>query len=48
MHLTIAEIMQRYEKLKRDIASGIDYKLVDAIEGQNWLDINEARIKGAK
>jgi len=41
-------IIERYLKARADIALGIQTGRVDPILGQNWLDINEARMQEAK
>lgn len=43
-----AEALKQYKKLRADITLGMDTGRVDPITGQNWLDINEARMAGAR
>ena len=46
--LILAPVLRRYLQLRADVQLGIETGRVDPILGQNWLDINEARMKGAK
>jgi len=42
--LVLMAILKRYLKLRCEVADGVIYGTVCPIEGQNWLDINEARM----
>lgn len=46
--LVLMPVLKRYLQLRADIQLGIETGKVDLILGQNWLDINDARMKGAK
>ena len=42
--LVLMPILKRYLKLRCEVADGVIDGTVCPIEGQNWLDINEARM----
>ena len=42
--LILMPVLKRYLKLRCEVADGIAYGTVCPIAGQNWLDINEARM----
>ena len=42
--LVLMPILKRYLKLRCEVADGVLYGTVCPIAGQNWLDINEARM----
>jgi len=46
--LILTPVLRRYLQLRADIQLGMETGRVDPIKGQNWLDINEARMRGAK
>jgi hypothetical protein len=46
--LILSPVLRRYLMARATIQRGMETGRVDIIKGQNWLDINEARMKGAR
>ena len=46
--LILMPVLRRYLQARATIQLGIETGRVDPIAGQNWLDINEARMRGAR
>lgn len=46
--LILSPVLRRYLLARATVQRGIETGRVDIIKGQNWLDINEARMKGAR